>query len=152
MRLSTKARYAVRAMIDLAVNQSGDDASTRDEIAARQEISPLYLSHILLRLARSGLIISAKGPGGGYRLGKGPAEITAGDIVRAVGEPVALVPCTHRTAAGCQRADQCAARALWLRLAKSMGDTLDGTTLADLHEDAIRLGDGQPLRSATARF
>jgi Rrf2 family protein len=139
MRLSTKARYAVRAMIDLAVNGGESGASTRDEIAARQEISPLYLSHILLRLARTGLVISAKGPGGGYHLGKSPAEIRVSDIVHAVGEPISIVPCTDANSPGCRRADQCAARLLWQKVAKAVGDTLESVTLAQLCDEAIRL-------------
>ena len=148
MRLSTKARYAVRAMIDLAVNGGEKGASTRDEIAARQEISPLYLSHILLRLARGGLVISAKGPGGGYHLGKSPAEIRVSDIVHAVGEPITIVPCTEANNRGCRRADQCAARLLWQRVAKAVGDTLDSVTLADLCDEATRLRELPEQRSA----
>ena len=114
MRLSTKARYAVRAMIDLSLH-SGDDTVTRDEIAKREEISPLYLSHILLRLGKAGLVVSSKGPGGGYRLAKSAEEITAAEIVQAVGEPTQLVACTAREMAKCRRVDTCAAHVLWTR-------------------------------------
>lgn len=141
MRLSTKARYAMRAMIDLAVNGHSGTV-TRDEIAGRQAISPLYLSHILLRLAKAGLVGSAKGPGGGYYLLRNPAEIRAGDIVRAVGEPTDLVPCTVRDGAHCRRVDACAAHILWQRLADAMRDTLDSVTLADLCADAHRVLQG----------
>lgn len=135
MRLSTKARYAVRAMIDLALNCENGTV-TRDEIAERQDISPLYLSHILLRLTRAGLIGSAKGPGGGYYLGKDPAQIRIGDVVRAVGEPMELVSCTAPTAARCERMDVCAAHTLWLRLADAVNCTVDSVTLADLCTEA----------------
>lgn len=141
MQLSTKARYAVRAMIDLTVNGGEDGTVTRDEIAERQEISPLYLSHILLRLAKSGLIVSAKGPGGGYQLGRRPAEIAVGDIVRAVGEPLALVACTDNAYGKCSRAEECVARLLWQRLARAVSDTLDSVTLADLCDEAWRRGE-----------
>ena len=135
MRLSTKARYAVRAMIDLALNCEGGTV-TRDEIAERQDISPLYLSHILLRLARAGLLGSAKGPGGGYYLGKDPASIHIGEIVRAVGEPMELVSCTADSAVRCQRMDICAAHSLWVRLAAAVNATMDSVTLAELCADA----------------
>ncbi|MHB0874873.1 MAG: RrF2 family transcriptional regulator [Anaerolineae bacterium] len=135
MRLSTKARYAVRAMIDLSLN-SADGTVTRDEIAERQEISPLYLSHILLRLARAGLIGSAKGPGGGYYLGKDPADIRVGDIVRAVGEPMELVSCTPNAPSRCQRIDICAAHTLWVRLSEAVNSTMDSVTLAELCSEA----------------
>ena len=135
MRLSTKARYAVRAMIDLSL-YSDEGTVTRDEIADRQEISPLYLSHILLRLARAGLIGSAKGPGGGYYLGKDPAGIRVGDIVRAVGEPMELVSCVSNATVRCQRMDICAAHSLWVRLSDAVNTTMDSVTLAELCADA----------------
>jgi Rrf2 family transcriptional regulator, iron-sulfur cluster assembly transcription factor len=135
MRLSTKARYAVRAMIDLSLN-CGAGTVTRDEIASRQDISPLYLSHILLRLARAGLVGSAKGPGGGYFLTHQTDEIRVGDIVRAVGEPTDLVACTREETAHCRRVDTCAAHTLWVRLARAVNDTLDAVTLADLCQEA----------------
>jgi Rrf2 family transcriptional regulator, iron-sulfur cluster assembly transcription factor len=135
MRLSTKARYAVRAMIDLSLNCS-EGTVTRDEIADRQEISPLYLSHILLRLARAGLIGSAKGPGGGYYLGKDPSEIRVGDIVRAVGEPMELVSCIPNATVRCQRTDICAAHGLWTRLSEAVNTTMDSVTLAELCSEA----------------
>ncbi len=138
MRLSTKARYAVRAMIDLALHGDGDTI-TRDEIAARQDISPLYLSHILLRLSKAGLLTSTKGPGGGYHLGREPKNIRVGDIVRAVGEPLDLVPCTAKGRDYCDRAGTCAAHALWVRVAGAVRDTLDASTLEDLCQDARSL-------------
>ena len=150
MRLSTKARYAVRAMIDLAVSGGEHSTVTRDEIAGRQEISPLYLSHILLRLAKAGLVLSAKGPGGGYQLGKSTADILVGDIVRAVGEPMALVACTEQSSNKCHRADECVARLLWQRLAQTVSDTLDSVTLADLCADARQRGWVQAGSEGTA--
>lgn len=138
MRLSTKARYAVRAMIDLALNSEGNTV-TRDEIAARQGISPLYLSHILLSLGKAELIESSKGPGGGYYLEKQPEDIIVGDIIRAVGEPLELVGCTVKDRANCKRVDTCAAHVLWLRMAEAVRDTVDGVTLADLCNEALRL-------------
>jgi len=149
MRLSTKARYAVRAMIDMTLNANGG-AVTRDKIAERQEISPLYLSHILLRLGKAGLVVSSKGPGGGYYLAKSPEAITAGDIVRAVGEPTQLVACTSRETAGCHRLDTCAAHLLWKRLATVVRDTLDAVTLAELCQDARRLMAPEAEREAAS--
>lgn len=138
MRLSTKARYAVRAMIDLA--QHGDEGTvTRDEIAERQAISPLYLSHILLRLGKAELVVSTKGPGGGYQLARIPADIRVGDIVRAVGEPLDLVPCVDRDRSTCPRAEQCAAQSLWQRLSGVIQDTLDSVTLQEMTDEATQL-------------
>lgn len=135
MRLSTKARYAVRAMIDLALH-STEGTVTRDEIAERQGISPLYLSHILLRLGKADLVVSSKGPGGGYQLARRPADILIGDVVRGVGEPLDLVACVARGRANCQRIDACAAHLLWKRLSEVVRDTLDSVTLEELTEQA----------------
>lgn len=141
MRLSTKARYAVRAMIDLA--QHGDDGTvTRDEIAERQAISPLYLSHILLRLGKADLVSSTKGPGGGYQLARPPANIRIGDIVRAVGEPLDLVACVDEERNTCPRVDRCAAHGLWARLSGVVSDTLDAVTLQELANQAAELESG----------
>ena len=143
MRLSTKARYAVRAMIDLA--QHGDEGTvTRDEIAERQAISPLYLSHILLKLGRSELVVSTKGPGGGYQLAHSPGDIRLGDIVRAVGEPLDLVACVDLGRNSCDRADTCAANRLWQRLSTVVQQTLDSVTLAEITEEACLMAATAP--------
>ena len=135
MRLSTKARYAVRAMIDLA-QHSGEGAVTRDEIAERQAISPLYLSHILLQLGKAELVVSTKGPGGGYQLARVPADIRVGDIVRAVGEPLDLIACAAGGRSACTRSEECAAQALWRRLSGVIQDTLDSVALQELTDEA----------------
>lgn len=132
-------------MIDLAL--SGNEGTvTRDEIAERQSISPLYLSHILLKLGKADLVVSTKGPGGGYQLARQPSDILIGDIVRAVGEPLDLVACVAKGRSGCQRIDTCAAHLLWARLSGVVKDTLDSVTLQDLtqqaREFAALTGDG----------
>jgi len=138
MQLSTRARYAVRAMMDLALNGEEGQAVTRDQIAKRQNLSPLYLSHLLLRLSKSGLIRSAKGPGGGYYLAKDASDISVGDIVRAVGESLSLVSCVADEES-CEAARTCAAHKLWERLAEIVNETLDSLTLADMVEETVRL-------------
>jgi Rrf2 family transcriptional regulator, iron-sulfur cluster assembly transcription factor len=140
MRLSTRARYAVRAMIDLAANSAGGSV-TRSEIAERQEISPLYLSHILLRLSKAGLVASAKGPGGGYLLARPADRISVGEIVSAAGEPTAPTRCVSKPsrtceAGSCNLMDTCATHLLWQRLANTINDTLGSVSLADLCADA----------------
>jgi len=141
MRLSTKARYAVRAMIDLA-QHSQEGTVTRDEIADRQSISPLYLSHILLRLGKADLVVSTKGPGGGYQLAREAGAIRVGDIVRAVGEPLDLVPCVHKQRSTCGRSEKCASQWLWRQLSGVIESTLDAVTLQELtdREDGFSLG------------
>jgi Rrf2 family iron-sulfur cluster assembly transcriptional regulator len=136
MRLSTRARYAVRAMIDLAAN-AGNAPVTRDEIARRQAISPLYLSQILAHLSRADLVASSKGPGGGYHLTRPPAEISVAEIMDAVGETTEPAPCIVRPGSkcdvrSCKQVDTCAAHLLWQRLSDTISDTLASASLADL--------------------
>ena len=116
MRLSTKGRYAVRSMVDLALH-ADDGPVTREEIATRQDISADYLARLFTRLVKSGLISSMKGPGGGYMLAQSTATITAGDIIRAVQEPLAPVYCVNSAAGrACDRAGGCVTHLLWEQL------------------------------------
>ena len=96
MRLSTKGRYAVMAMADLA-RREGERAVALADIAARQEISLSYLEQLFARLRRQGLVVSARGPGGGYRLARSSAETNIAEIVLAVDEPLRATRCAHCT-------------------------------------------------------
>ena len=121
--------------VDLALHGT-EGTVTRDEIAERQAISPLYLSHILLKLGKADLVVSTKGPGGGYQLAKHPSEILVGDVVRAVGEPLDLVACVAPGGSNCPRVETCAAHLLWVRLSKTVRETLDSVTLEELTQQA----------------
>ena len=139
MRLSTKGRYAVRAMADLAlrVNQG---PVTREEIALSQEISADYLARLFAKLVKAGLISSVKGPGGGYILAQSAGAITAGDIIRAVEEPLAPVYCVNAKAEKtCHRVDGCATHLLWERLGERITELLDSVTLEELREQAQQI-------------
>lgn len=109
MRLSTKGRYAVMAMADLAKNGRGESGEIRAvslaEIAARQEISLSYLEQLFARLRKSDLVKSVRGPGGGYRLAKGAHETVVAEIVLAVDEPIRATRCVaHGSPKGCMMA------------------------------------------------
>jgi Rrf2 family iron-sulfur cluster assembly transcriptional regulator len=139
MRLSTKGRYAVRSMVDLALH-ANDGPVTREEIAARQDISADYLARLFTRLVKTGLISSVKGPGGGYLLAQSTAAITAGDIIRAVQEPLAPVYCVNPEAGRtCHRVDNCVTHLLWERLRERITELLDSVTLEELCEEALQL-------------
>jgi len=113
MRLSTQGRYAVRAMVDVALH-AGESAVPRAEIARRQGISAAYIAQLFRKLERAGLVQGVKGPTGGYRLARPPAQITVGDIVRAAEGPIALVHCVPPDGeARCRRAECCVTRRLW---------------------------------------
>jgi Rrf2 family protein len=139
MRLSTKGRYAVRSMVDLALH-ANDGPVTRDEIATRQEISADYLARLLTKLVKAGLISSVKGPGGGYVLAQSTAAITAGDIIRAVEEPLAPVYCVNAEAGrACHRVDGCVTHLLWEQLGERITELLDSVKLEELRAEASQL-------------
>lgn len=132
MRLSTRGRYAVRAMADVALH-AGEGPVPRSEIARRQGISPDYIAHLFRKLERAGLVQGMKGPAGGYCLGRHPSEITVGEIVRAVEGPVALVHCVAPGGEKrCPRAGVCPTRCLWQKASAAIADVLDHVTLQDL--------------------
>ena len=139
MRISTRGRYALRAMIDLALH-TGEGTISRQDIVERQAISSDYVAQLFRRLHAAGLVEGVKGPGGGYRLARDAAAIRAGDVVRAVEGPVALVHCVVPDGElSCNRADRCVTRLLWKRLSETVTEFLDSVTLQDLCDEARQL-------------
>ena len=133
MRLSTKGRYAVMAMADLA-RHDGQGAVSLAEIAARQDISLSYLEQLFARLRRNGLVKSARGPGGGYRLALPPAETSVGAIVVAVDEPLKVTRCAGAGRGCMPKGELCLTHHLWEELGQRIQDFLDGVSLADVLE------------------
>ena len=132
MRLSTKGRYAVMAMVDLARRETDAvRAVTLADIAARQEISLSYLEQLFARLRRQGLVKSARGPGGGYRLARGAGDTTIADIVHAVDEPLRATRCG--AGKGCMvKGERCLTHDLWADLGERIEDDLSSVSLADV--------------------
>ena len=137
MRLTTKGRFAVTAMIDLASRQGGGPV-TLNAISERQRISLSYLEQLFGRLRRCNLVKSVRGPGGGYRLVRDMDEITVTDIVLAVDEPLDATRCGGR--ANCNNAAQCMTHDLWSSLNRRMFDYLDSVTLGSLVGRPIYVG------------
>lgn len=129
MRLTTKGRYAVTAMLDLALNQEAGPISLSD-ISERQGISLSYLEQLFSKLRRQGLVTSVRGPGGGYRLGHGSGDISIADVVDAVSESLDATRCQGKE--GCQQGEVCLTHHLWLDLSSQIHDFLDDISLADL--------------------
>jgi len=139
MRLSTKGRYGVRAMSDLAAHQSAGPISVKS-ISRRQGISNNYLEQIFNQLGRAGLIQSIRGPGGGFMLSRNPGEIKILDIIKALKEPIAPVACVDdKDPDQCERIDRCVARLLWKRLGDRIREVLENTSLEDLLKEADQL-------------
>jgi len=130
LRLSTRARYALRGMIELAGHE-GDRLMQLREVAELQYLSPKYLEQLAIPLRRAGLIRAERGSAGGYRLARPASEILALDIVQAVEGPLDVVACALK-AAVCERSSACAARRLWIRVHEAVISVLAETTLAEL--------------------
>ena len=132
MRLTTKGRYAVMAMVDLAANSKGSPVALAD-IAQRQEISLSYLEQLFAKLRRSGLVKSVRGPGGGY-LPAYPADQTRiSEIILAVDEPIRATRCAPGSPEGCRsNKTRCATHELWEGLGNQIQRYLDSVTLADV--------------------
>lgn len=133
MMISTKGRYALRVMLDLADDRSGGYVPLK-EIAQRQEISVKYLENILSSLSRAGLVGASRGKGGGYRLVRPPEEYPVGQIIRLAEGDLAPVACLKNDQQGCEKAGSCRILPLWQGLDRVVDDYLDGVTLADLQE------------------
>ena len=155
MRLSTKGRYAVMAMVDLARYGNGNPVSL-GEIAAREEISLSYLEQLFAKLRRSGLVRSVRGPGGGYLLAHGRDETRIADIIVAVDEPTHAVRCTPGAAIGC-RGDRsrCLTHDLWEELSNQIHLYLSSVSLADVCDKRVLgtsgLAQRETYRAANAR-
>lgn len=133
MRISTKGRYALRLMLDLALNNTGEPVRIKD-IAARQEISDKYLEQIISVLNKAGYVKSIRGPQGGYLLTREPEKYTVGMILRLTEGSLAPVPCLDDEVNTCERQDSCATLRLWQMLDAAVSDVVDKVTLADLVE------------------
>lgn len=135
MKLSTKGRYGLKAMVDLA---SGYGCGTRSvsALASSQGISEAYLERIISALKKSGLVTSLRGASGGYTLSRDPEDISVGEILRALEGSTSIVDCVSVGAsAECSNACQCSTRPLWLKLQRKIDDVLDQTTLKDMADD-----------------
>ena len=132
MKLSTKGRYAVMAMVDLA-QFGADGPTTLADISGRQEISLSYLEQLFAKLRRGGLVRSVRGPGGGYRLAFPADEIRISDIIHAVDEPIRATRCIPGTATGCvTKHSRCLTHDLWTELGHQIERYLDSVTLEDV--------------------
>ena len=131
MMISTKGRYALRVLIDMAEHQT-DGYVPLKEIAARQEISEKYLESIVKELVKAHVLAGLRGKGGGYRLTKTPDQYTAGYIVRLMEGSLAPVACLDEHSAPCARAGQCRTLPLWKGLNDLVNDYLDQYTIEDL--------------------
>lgn len=131
MKISTKGRYALRVMIDIAANSDGRCIPIK-EIAKRQEISEKYLEQIFTVLSRAGFLRSTRGAQGGYTLTRDPSEYTVGMILRAMEGDLAPVDCVSEGCKPCSRAEQCVTWEVWAQIRDAVNGVIDHVTLAEL--------------------
>lgn len=131
MMISTKGRYALRVMVDLAEHRQEGYIPLRT-VALRQGISQKYLESIMTTLSKAGFVDGTHGRGGGYRLVRPPEDYPIGPLLRAIEGPLAPVQCVEEEAVSCGMADTCRTRALWQGLDQVIRDYLDNVTLAQL--------------------
>ena len=136
MKISTRGRYALRFMIDLAQHDSSEYIALKD-ISKRQDISIKYLEQITSLLSKFGLLQSVRGPQGGYKLAKRPCDYTIGEILRITEGDLSPVACLSQPVNTCPRASDCATLHMWEGLSKVINDYLDNKTLEDLVNQTI---------------
>ena len=136
MKLSTKGRYGLRALIDLAVHQ-GEDAISLQSIAERQFISESYLEQLMRLLKKADLVTSVRGAGGGYRLARPAEEISVGEILRALEGDLNAVSCSaFGEDSPCEGADACVTKHVWKRINDAISQTVDAIMLSELVSDS----------------
>lgn len=133
MKISTKGRYAVRVMLDLALNNTGECIKVKD-IAGRQGLSEKYLEQIIAVLNKAGYVNSVRGAQGGYRIARDPKEYTVGMILRLTEGSMAPVACLEEGAPECERCDTCETLEVWKELYAAVNQVIDDVTIADLVE------------------
>lgn len=140
MKLSTKGRYGVTAMYDLALNVGKGPISLKS-VAERQQISEHYLEQLMGQLRKAGMVKSVRGAQGGYVLAKNPQDITVGDVIRIMEGPIAPVDCLLSKKKDdfhyCVKSGHCKTQGVWLRVAESIAGVLDGISLADLCKEDV---------------
>ena len=140
MKLSTKGRYGVKAMFELALHHGNEPISIK-AIAEKQVISEYYLEQLFGTLRKAGLIISTRGAQGGYILAREPSRITAADILNVLEGPIEISECISDEEMNCSKADYCATRLLWIKISSSVNDVINSVTLQDMLNDYHNIND-----------
>ena len=146
MKLTSKGRYAVTAMIDIALNQE-KGAITLAVVSKRQCISLSYLEQLFAKLKKSGLVDSARGPGGGYRLSRKASAISVSDIIQAVDESVDARKCAGK--ANCKNGDECLSHELWEELSETINHFLQGVSLQDVVDKKSTLAKSEAVKEVS---
>lgn len=142
MKLSTRGRYGLRALIDLASHEDEGAVSTQS-IAQRQNISESYLEQLIRMLKKGGLVLSVRGAGGGYRLAKKASEISVGDILRCLEGSLDAVECPAIEGSDCDSANACVSKFVWKRINDAIAQAVDSVWLSELVAESHKLQTAQ---------
>jgi len=146
MKLSTKGRYGVKAMVDLAIHYGGEPISIKS-ISERQKVSEYYLEQLFSALRKAELIKSIRGAQGGYVLNRDPKDITVADIMYVLEGPIEISDCLEEGA--CSNKECCATRILWERIKNSLDNIMQSTTLGDMVKDYNKINDTSKITLKT---
>ncbi len=136
VKLSTRGRYGIKAMVDLAV-EYGSGPVSATTLASLQGVSLAYLEQLIAALKKAKLVQSVRGVQGGYTLSRKPEDITVNEVLKALEGSTTVVDCVSQQALGCEHACTCSARPLWLKLQSRIDAVLDETTIKDMADDYI---------------
>ncbi len=143
MKISTKGRYALRLMLDLAQYSSDEEYVSIKKVAKRQDISEKYLEQIVAQLSRAGFVRSSRGAQGGYCLAREPREYTVGMILRLIEGTLSSVSCLEDNPNKCHRCNNCVTLEVWKQINDAVNNVIDHITLQDLLEKQVAKGGGQ---------
>ena len=138
MNITTKSRYAIRALVDIAIHQQERGLPVRrSDIGTRESFSQDYLEQILVRLRSARIVKSVRGPGGGYLLGRDPTEITLWEVMTASEDKLAVVPCLSDDDPRCGRHEHCSARPVWQHMFQVLEREMGAITLQDIIDNRL---------------
>ncbi len=141
MKFSTRSRYGLRAMVDLAQNYQPGAPIPLSKVAERQGLSEGYLEQLMTFLRKEGLVRSVRGAHGGYLLAREPAQITAGEIIRCLEGPLCPTDCVNEDDPEiCVRSETCVTRGMWERIREAVAQELDRNTLEDFRQETVKTG------------
>ncbi len=141
MKISTKGRYGLRILLDIALYRVGDKPRMIREIANNQEISEKYISRLIIELRKAGFVRSVRGVNGGYTLTRKPEDISVLDVLETMEGPVAIVDCTNSSGEACRRKPQCPTQRMWAEINQKIRSAFAAYTLKDLVELYISNGE-----------
>ncbi len=148
MKISTKGRYGLRAMLDLAINERTGEPVCVQSISKRQGISESYLEQLISALKKAKLIHSVRGQNGGYRLAKKPEDISVGDILRACEGGIEVVSCVSEESGACENAKKCVTGIVWKSVNDAIEDVVDSISLKKLMDEDDAMGSEKPNMEA----